>query len=151
MRLKPTPEWLWERSRRAYQKGHRRRAALYKALNFKLHHCLLPAEASVGERPKLRHYGIGTVIHPNCDIGDDVIIYHQVTIAGESWLGSPHRVRIGDRVMLGTGCKIIPRKDTGLTIGDDAVIGAGAVVTRDVPAKHVATGVPARTRPREVE
>lgn len=53
-------------------------------------------------------------------------------------LGKP--VRIGSRVWLGGGCMILP----GVTIGDDAVIAAGAVVTKDVPAGMVVAGNPAR-------
>jgi maltose O-acetyltransferase len=52
-------------------------------------------------------------------------------------------VRIGANVWIGGGAIILP----GISIGDDAVIGAGSIVTRDVPAEAVAVGNPARTRP----
>jgi maltose O-acetyltransferase len=54
--------------------------------------------------------------------------------------GAP--IAIGDNVWLGGGVIVCP----GVTIGDDTVVGAGAVVTRDLPAGVVATGVPARAR-----
>ncbi|MEM1011064.1 MAG: DapH/DapD/GlmU-related protein [Planctomycetota bacterium] len=97
---------------------------------------------------ELRHWGLGTVIHPNVTIGRDVTIFHNVTIAGETWLGSPHRVVIEDGATLGAGCLIIPRVDTGLTIGRRSMVAAGAVVTRDVPADHLAVGVPAVCKPK---
>jgi serine acetyltransferase len=53
--------------------------------------------------------------------------------------------RIGDRVLVGTGAQILE----GRSVGDDASVGAGAVVTHDVPAGATVTGVPAR--PRTVE
>ena len=137
-------ERLWSHSRACHRRGWWRTARLIKALNFYLHHCLLPAEADVGEEVTLDHYGMGVVIHPQVSIGDRVRIYHQVTIAGETWIGSPVRVRIGSDVSLGVGCKIIPRSGQGLTIGEGAVIGANAVVTGDVPAWEVWAGVPAR-------
>lgn len=53
-------------------------------------------------------------------------------------------VRIGRNVWIGAGAIILP----GITVGDDAVIGAGSIVTQDVPAARIATGYPARLRER---
>ncbi|MFC0409401.1 sugar O-acetyltransferase [Roseomonas elaeocarpi] len=55
-------------------------------------------------------------------------------------------IRIGANVWIGAGALILP----GVTVGDDAIIGAGSVVTRDVPAGGVAVGNPARLRPPRV-
>ncbi len=73
-----------------------------------------------------------------------VEFYHHVTIAGEMTLDSPQRVVIGNHVTIGVNAVILPRAHHGLTIGDGAVIGAGAVVTKDVPAGAKMVGVPAR-------
>jgi acetyltransferase-like isoleucine patch superfamily enzyme len=53
-------------------------------------------------------------------------------------------ITIGRNVWLGSNVVIMP----GVTVGDDAIVGAGAVVTKDVPAASLATGVPATSRPR---
>lgn len=124
--------------------GYSRTARLVKVFNFVLHRALLPAEGIVGTGITLEHYALGIVMHPNVTIGDDCRIYHHVTIAGESAIGSDNRVTIGDRVVIGVNAVIIPRSNTPLWIGDDAVIGAGAVVTGDVPARAVVVGVPAK-------
>lgn len=113
-------------------------------MNFLLHRALLPSEAILGERLVLEHYALGVVVHPNVTIGDDVRIYHHVTIAGEMPIGAPERVVIGDRVTIGAHAVILPRPYRGLSIGADSIIGAGAVVTEDVPEHAVVAGVPAR-------
>lgn len=138
----------WMASCRLHARRWRRLARLMKALNFFAFRALLPPEAILGEDLRMKHYGLGVVVHPNVTIGDRVTIYHQVTIAGESWIGSPHRVVIGNDVVLGVGAKLIPRADQGLLIGDNAIVGAGAVVTSNVPASHIAVGVPAVSKPR---
>ena len=81
------------------------------------------------------------------EIGDDVTMSIRVTLmahdastkklTGYTRLG---RIKIGNHVFLGANATVLP----GVTIGDGAVIGAGSVVTRDVPAGAVAVGVPAR-------
>lgn len=139
-----SPEVLWSLSRWLNRRGWARFARAVKFINYLLHHTLLPAEAVVGKNLTLEHYALGVVIHPKVMIGDDCRIYHHVTIAGEVPLDSDEMVRIGNRVTIGVNSVILPRPYQGLTIGDDAIIGAGAVVTGDVPAKAVMVGVPAR-------
>lgn len=80
-------------------------------------------------------------------IGDDVTMSIRVTVlahdAGtKKTLGYTRigQVHIGDHVFIGANATILP----GVTVGDNAVIGAGSVVTRDVPPNTVAAGVPAR-------
>jgi len=81
-------------------------------------------------------------------IGDDVLIGHNCVIATLNHAMDPGRradmvpapVRIGDKVWIGSNATILP----GVTVGSGAVIAAGAVVTKDVPARAVAAGVPAK-------
>lgn len=143
MRIR-SPEWFWRCSRLLQLNGFCRTARMVKFVNFVLHRALLPAEAIVGEDITLEHYGLGVVIHPAVEIGSGCRIYHHVTIAAEVPIDSTRRVVIGDRVTIGVNAVILARPYQGLTIGDDAIIGAGAIVTTDVPARAIMVGVPAR-------
>lgn len=146
-----SPEWFWSLTRRLHARGFRRLARLAKASNFLLYRTLLPAEAIVGDDLRLDHYALGVVVHPNVTIGNCCRIYHHVTIAGECVIGAAERVTIGDRVTIGVHAVIMPRSNTSLRIGNDAIVGAGAVVTGNVPPRAVVAGVPARViRYREV-
>ncbi|WP_319609277.1 serine O-acetyltransferase [Oceaniferula marina] len=76
----------------------------------------------------------GIVIHSNSQIGEGVVINHQVTLGGRDLTAeSPN---IGDRVYIGAGAKILG----GISIGEGASIGANAVVTKDVPAGVTVVG-----------
>ncbi len=98
----------------------------------------LPCEATVGRRLKIEHFG-GIIISGDTCIGDDVVLRNGVTI-GLKRTGEAGAPRIGNRVDIGAGAKILGT----ITIGDDAVIGANAVVLCDVPAGALAVGIPAR-------
>jgi serine acetyltransferase len=103
----------------------------------------LPHSASVGQRVIFEHQH-GIVIHGNAVIGDDCIIRQGVTL-GNKTLDKPYDApRLGNRVNVGAGAKIVG----AVVIGDDASIGANSVVLRDVPAGSVAVGIPAKILPR---
>lgn len=98
----------------------------------------LPCETRIGQRLKIEHFG-GVIISGDTVLGDDVILRNGVTI-GLRRTDQPGAPQIGNRVDIGTGAKILGK----ITIGDDAVIGANAVVLQDVPAGCIAVGIPAR-------
>jgi serine O-acetyltransferase len=140
--MSPVTFWWW--SCRAYQRRLLPLAKLFKTVNFVLFKAILPFQAQIQRDISLEHYGLGIVIHPNVRIGHRVKIYHHVTLAAETWIGSEHRITIGDDVIIGAGAIVIARTNTSLTIGDGARVGAGAVVTRDVPPGVTVVGSPAR-------
>lgn len=143
MRLR-SPEALWRCSRWLHKKRFPKLAKLVKTGNWMLHGCLLPAEASVGSGLILEHYAMGIVVHPQVKIGNNCRIYHHVTIAAESAIGSDIFVTIGNSVVIGVQSVIIGRPNVGLAIGDGAIVGAGAIVTRNVPAGEIWAGNPAK-------
>lgn len=99
--------------------------------------------ATIGRRFFIDH-GMGVVIGETTEIGDDVMVYHGVTLGGRTLQQVKRHPTIGHRVTIGAGAKILGP----LTVGDDSAIGANAVVTRDVPAGSIATGIPAVVRVR---
>ncbi len=94
--------------------------------------------AKVGRRFVIEHQH-GVVIHGCCVIGDDCIVRQGVTL-GNKTLDRPYDApRLGNRVNVGAGAKVLG----AVSLGDDAQVGANAVVVKDVPAGCVAVGVPA--------
>lgn len=123
--------------------GWPRLARIVKTLNWLIHKCLLPAEAIVGKNILLEHYAMGIVIHPQVTIGDDCRIFHHVSLAAESAIGSEHRIILGNRVTIGAHAVIVARTNKSLTIGEGSVLGAGSVLLRDIPPYEVWAGNPA--------
>ena len=106
----------------------------------------LPFTAKLGRRVIIEHQH-GIVIHGNCEIGDDCIIRQGVTL-GNKTLDRPYDApKLGNRVNVGAGAKIVG----AVVIGDDASIGANAVVTKNVPAGATAVGIPAKILARTAE
>ena len=99
--------------------------------------------ATIGRRFFIDH-GMGVVIGETAEIGNDVMLYHGVTLGGRSLEQVKRHPTLGDRVTVGAGAKILGP----VVIGEGSAIGANAVVTRDVPADSIATGIPAVARPR---
>jgi serine O-acetyltransferase len=139
-----TPEQLWALSRSLHRKGHSRLARIVKTFNWFLHKCLLPFEAEVGENIVLEHYAMGIVIHPQVTIGDNCRIFHHVTLAAESPIGSEYRIILGDNVTIGAHSIVVARSNSTLRIGNNSTLGAGAVLVGDIPPNEVWAGNPAR-------
>ncbi len=102
--------------------------------------------AVIGQGTFIDH-GMGVVIGETAEIGEDVTLYHGVTLGGTSLQKGKRHPTLGDRVVVGAGAKILG----AITIGADTRIGANAVVVKSVPANSVVVGVPgqniARSRP----
>jgi serine O-acetyltransferase len=98
--------------------------------------------AVIGRRCFIDH-GMGVVIGETAEIGDDVTLYHGVTLGGRSLRREKRHPTIGERVTIGAGARVLGP----VTIGDDSIIGANAVVVRDAPPRSLLIGVPATRRP----
>ncbi|GLJ78563.1 serine O-acetyltransferase [Microbacterium imperiale] len=99
--------------------------------------------ARIGRRFFIDH-GMGVVIGETAVVGDDVMLYHGVTLGGRTRDAGKRHPTIEDGVAVGAGAKILGP----ITIGAHSVVGANAVVTKDAPADSILVGVPARPRPR---
>jgi serine O-acetyltransferase len=97
--------------------------------------------ARIGRRFFIDH-GMGVVIGETAEVGDDVMLYHGVTLGGRSLAKVKRHPTVGDRVTIGAGARVLGP----IEIGDDVQIGANSVVVKDVPPGAVATGIPARVR-----
>jgi len=102
--------------------------------------------AKIGRRFFIDH-GMGIVIGETTEIGDDVMLYHGVTLGGRSLEKVKRHPTIGDRVTIGAGAKVLGP----VQIGADSAIGANAVVVNDHPHDSIITGIPAKSRPRTPE
>mgnify|MGYP002781042722 FL=1 len=100
--------------------------------------------ATIGKRLFIDH-GMGVVIGETAEIGDDVMLYHGVTLGGRSLEKGKRHPTVGNGVLIGANATVLGP----VTIGDRSQIGALALVTKDVPADSVATGIPATSRPIE--
>lgn len=123
--------WLWKHHVPCLPK-------LIYYIQYMLFNCSVPPSCSLGKGTKFAYGGIATVVHARAVVGKHCVIGQCCTIGGRS-----HHYEvpvIGDNVYIGAGAKILGP----VHIGDNCVIGAGAVVLKDVPARSVVVGVPAK-------
>lgn len=95
--------------------------------------------AKIGRRLFIDH-GDGVVIGETTVIGNDVLIYQQVTLGGTGKESGKRHPTLGNKVIVGAGAKVLGN----ITIGDNVRIGAGSVVIEDVPPHSTVVGVPGR-------
>ncbi|RNE49811.1 serine O-acetyltransferase EpsC [Corynebacterium alimapuense] len=131
--------WLWVR-------GLRGPARILAQVNRFFTGIEIHPGATIGRRFFIDH-GMGIVIGETTEIGDGVMLYHGVTLGGQVLTQTKRHPTIEDNVTIGAGAKVLGP----ITIGAGSAIGANAVVTREVPPEHIATGIPAVNRPRTKE
>ena len=95
--------------------------------------------ATIGRRLVIDH-GMGIVIGETAEIGDDVLLYHGVTLGGTGKDHGKRHPTIGNNVLISTGAKVLGP----FRVGDGARIAANAVVLSEVPEDATAVGIPAR-------
>lgn len=99
--------------------------------------------ATIGRRLFIDH-GMGVVIGETAQVGDDVLIYHGVTLGGTGHQGGKRHPTLGDRVVIGAGAKLLG----DIELGHDSAVGSNAVVVHSAPPWTTLTGIPAHGRPR---
>jgi serine O-acetyltransferase len=122
--------WLWNR-------GARVAARTFSELTRILTGVDIHPGATLGPGLFIDH-ATGVVIGETAEVGEDVMIYHGVTLGGSGRDTGKRHPTIGDRVVIGAGAKVLG----AIKIGDDSRIGANAVVVKEVPASAVVVGVP---------
>ncbi len=127
-----------ERAHRLYLKGHTTWARWISHRSRNKTGIEIHPGARIGERLFIDH-GTGVVIGETAVIGDDVTIYHGVTLGGRGKSKTKRHPTIGHRVLLGAGSTVLGP----IVVGDDAKVGAGAVVLDPVPAHATVVGIPA--------
>jgi serine O-acetyltransferase len=95
--------------------------------------------ACIGMRLFIDH-GAGVVIGETAEIGDDVTLYHGVTLGGTSWKPGKRHPTVSSGVLVGAGAKILGP----ITVGANARVGANSVVMQDVPPGMTVVGIPGR-------
>jgi serine O-acetyltransferase len=99
--------------------------------------------AVIGRRFFIDH-GMGVVIGETAVIGDDVMLYHGVTLGGTTSKREKRHPTLGDNVVVGAGASVLGP----VTIGEHSVVGANAVVLTSAPPNSLLAGVPAKVRSR---
>ncbi len=95
--------------------------------------------AKIGRRLFIDH-GMGVVIGETTEIGDDVTIYHQVTLGGVSLKKGKRHPTLKNNVVIGSGAKVLG----AITIGKNSAVGSGSVVVKDVPEGKRVVGIPGK-------
>ena len=97
--------------------------------------------ATIGRRFFIDH-GMGVVIGETAEVGDDVLLFHGVTLGGVSMSPGKRHPTIGNNVQIGAGAKVLGP----VVVEDGAKVGANAVLVKNLPQGYVAVGVPSRAR-----
>jgi len=136
--------WSHRVSHSLWESGHRAPARILSQLARFFTGVEIHPGATIGRRFFIDH-GMGVVIGETAEIGDDVMLYHGVTLGGSELVQRKRHPTLEDGVMVGAGAKVLGP----ITIGAGSAIGANAVVTKDAPANSILTGIPAKIRPRK--
>ncbi|BBL72074.1 serine O-acetyltransferase [Methylogaea oryzae] len=136
---------LWHRlSHKLWRANWRFAARLLAFAGRFLTHVDIHPGATIGRRLFIDH-GAGVVIGETAEIGDDVTLYHGVTLGGTSWNKAKRHPTLGNNVLVGAGAKILGP----IVLGDNVRVGANSVVVKDVPPCCTVVGIPGRVVQRK--
>ncbi len=135
--------WTHRISHALWQRGVHLPARILSSLSRCVTGVDIHPAAQIGRRVFIDH-ATGVVIGATAEVGEDVVIFHGVTLGGVSMTPGKRHPTIGNHVMIGAGAKVLGP----ITIGNGVKVGANAVVVKDVPCGNVAIGVPARLIPK---
>lgn len=111
---------------------------LIKLMIFLIYNSSIPYECKIGKNTRFAYGGIGIIIHKESILKENINIGSNVVLGGK--VGHKGVPSVESNVYIGTGAKILGK----INVGKNAVIGANAVVVKDVPENAVVAGVPAR-------
>jgi len=131
--------WLYRLAHTLWARDYEFAARLVSHLSRLLTGVEIHPGAEVGDRLFIDH-GMATVIGETAVVGDDVLLYHGVTLGGKSMRREKRHPTLEDGVTIGANATLIGP----VTVGENATVGAGAVVVDDVPPETTVVGNPAR-------
>jgi serine O-acetyltransferase len=137
---------LWQLSMWCHRRGFRPGARLLKSLIFLFFGAILEPDVKLDGHVNFAHRGLGVVIHGSTVLGDWVQIWQYVTIASNNDKQAREHtgVRVEKGAVIGAHALIMCPADRTLTIGEGAIVGAGAIVVDDVPARALVLPEPSR-------
>jgi serine O-acetyltransferase len=124
---------------RLYESGFNLPARIVSQINRSLTGIDIHPGARLGRRLFIDH-GMGVVIGETAEVGDDVLIYQNVTLGGTGKEKGKRHPTIGNHVVIGTGAKVLGN----IVLGDYVKVGAGSVVVKSVPQYSTVVGIPGR-------
>jgi serine O-acetyltransferase len=134
--------WLQRLAHRMWRRpGLRLAARLLSNVNRSLTGIEIHPGATIGRRFFIDH-GMGVVIGETAEIGDDVMLYHGVTLGGRSASRGKRHPTVEDGVTIGAGARVLG----AVRVGTGSQVGANAVVVKDVPPGVTVVGIPGRVR-----
>jgi serine O-acetyltransferase len=139
-----SPARLWLLSISLRQRGYPRLALAVKRVNALLYHNSLSVGASVAPDVNFEHHAFGVMVHDSVTIGRRVKMWHHVTLTARGYAGAPAKLIVEDDVKIGAHAIVVTPFGKDLRIGRAARIGAGAIVTEDVPPGATVVSPPAR-------
>lgn len=136
---------IWNLANKAHARGWYRVTSRFEALLRWRWSADIPGGVKLNDGVVLMHNALGVVMHQHTRFEGRAVVFQHVTFGDSALPGEDNLApTIGDRVVIGANAVILGN----IAIGEGATVSAGTIVTKDVPAGHVAYGSPMTTRPQ---